>query len=334
MIASIALGAVLASPSAGLVAHIGAAPVGVMCRRPPAAVRDVIGVSYYTDSAHHSVIDPKKLAQNEANLNPIRDYLQGITDASDAAARGDAKAAFCALQLLAAWAQTDALNGNANRQGEYEREWTLAGLALAYLKIRDTGIPDPDDGTVSSWFARLARAVEPFYPPTGERNNHDYWAGVAVASAGVAANDRDLYDWGLATYKVGADQITSEGTLPLEMRRGARALHYHLFAIEPLVMLAEIARANGQDLYAMDGGAIARLAQRCVSGIEDPSYFAHASGVAQDIKPGAVLRTDEIAWMEPYNARFPSAAMLAIVRRYRPVVYQRLGGNLTQLYAR
>lgn len=323
----------LKSPSAGLVAAVAALPATPQCAPVPPAVRNIIGVSYYIDSAHHSVVDPKKLAQNEANLNPIRNYLQSVTDASDAAARGDGNAAACGLRLLFAWAQGDAMNGTVNHQGEYEREWTLGGLALAYLKIRDTGAADPNAAVTTAWFARLARAVEPYYPPSGELNNHDYWAGVAVASAGIAANDGALYDWGIATYKTGVDQIQSDGTLPLEMKRGTRALHYHLFAIEPLVILAEIGRANGQDLYAMDGGAIARLAQRCVSGIADPSFFTRQSGVAQDIKPGGKLRVDEIAWMEPYQARFPTPQMLAILQPYRPVIYSRLGGNLTQLYS-
>jgi poly(beta-D-mannuronate) lyase len=295
-------------------------------------VRDVIGVSFYTD-AHHSIIDKQKLARNEANLNPIRQYLQQVTDYSDAAAHGDAGAASCAMQWLSSWAAGDAMLGDVNHQGEYEREWTLGGLAMAYLKVRDTGASDPDHDKIAAWFSQLATIVETYYPPTGELNNHDYWAGVAVAASGIAANDRSIFDWGIAQYKVGVDAITSEGTLPLEMARGARALHYHLFAIEPLVMIAEMGRANGNDLYLMNGGAIERLAKRCVDGILDPSYFAQQSGFTQDITPGQTLRTDEIAWMEPYQARYPTAAMLNILSRYRPVVYSRLGGNLTKLYS-
>jgi poly(beta-D-mannuronate) lyase len=332
----------LRSPSAGMVTHIAAFPVGVLCIRPPAAVRDVIGVSYYSDAAHHSVVDPVKFAQNQKNLQPIRDFLKTITDASDAAARGDGRAAVCAYRLFNAWATADAMNGTVNHQGEYEREWTLGGLALAYLKIRDTGLADPTAAENAAWFSRLARAVEPYYPTGGASNNHDYWAGVAVAASGIAANDRALYDWGIAKYKVGVDQITPDGTLPLEMARGARALHYHLFAIEPLVMIAEMGRANGQDLYSLDNGAINRLANRSVSGIEDPSYFTRASGVLQDIKPGGHLSIDEVAWMEPYVAHlqpFDTATawiatrMRDILKPYRPVIYPRLGGNLTELYS-
>lgn len=321
----------LRGPWVGLVKRIETTPKGAMCKVVPPPKRDVIGVSYYSDSTHHSIVDQAKLAQNIANLNPIRDYLAAVTANGDRAAAGEAIAAVCGLRSLSAWARADALDGKVNRQGEYEREWTVGGLALAYLKIRQTGAADPDGPVIGAWLARLARAIQPFYPPT-ERNNHDYWAGVAVASSGIAANDRALYDWGIATYRVGVDQITPDGTLPLEMARGRRALHYHLFAIEPLVMLAELGRANGQDLYAMDGNAISRLARRCVSGIEDPSYFSRASGVTQDFDPSHIA-IDELAWMEPYQMRFPSRRMLSILLPYRPIIYPRLGGNLTAIYA-
>src|SRR6185312_4049788 len=54
-------------------------------------------------------------------------------------------------------------------------------------------------------------------------NNHLYWAGVEVSAAGIAANDRELFDWGMNTYHVGVAQIQPDGTLPLEIRRGQRA---------------------------------------------------------------------------------------------------------------
>jgi len=51
----------------------------------------------------------------------------------------------------------------------------------------------------------------------------------------------------VTTYKDGIDEIAADGTLPLEMGRGQRALHYHLFALAPLVTMAELAAANGED---------------------------------------------------------------------------------------
>ncbi|MFK5047780.1 alginate lyase family protein, partial [Klebsiella pneumoniae] len=87
-------------------------------------------------------------------------------------------------------------------------------------------------------FADLAQAIAQIYnqPKRADNfNNHAYWAGLAVTAAGVAANDRDLFDWGIGKYHLGAGQVTAQGTLPLEMARRGKALHYHLFALTPLV---------------------------------------------------------------------------------------------------
>jgi poly(beta-D-mannuronate) lyase len=217
------------------------------CAAATVPVHDVFGVSYYTD-AHHSVADPQKRARNVAQLQPVRDYLRGVTELVDAAVRGDRAAGRCAWVWFHTWSEASALDGKVNNQGAYEREWTLGGLALAYLKLRDTGIDDPAarPGVVIAWLAKLARIVEPPYDgPRASRNNHAYWTGLAVAASGIAANDRALFDWGVAKYRVGADEIAPDGTLPLEMARGERALHYHFYALTPLVMLAELGRANG-----------------------------------------------------------------------------------------
>jgi poly(beta-D-mannuronate) lyase len=61
-------------------------------------------------------------------------------------------------------------------------------------------------------------------------------------------------------------QITPEGTLPPEMRRGQRALHYHLYAIAPLVYLAEFGENNGIALFAENNFALScRLSGRRTS---------------------------------------------------------------------
>ena len=81
----------------------------------------------------------------------------------------------------------------------------------------------------------------------------------------------------------GRRDITNDGTLPLEMQRAGRALYYHLYALAPLVMLAELGESNGIDLYAEKHHAIQRLVDRCAAGLQDPSYFVQHTGVPQDM---------------------------------------------------
>ena len=66
-----------------------------------------------------------------------------------------------------------------------------------------------------------------------------------------------------------------DGSLTAEMNRGEMALHYNLYALAPLIMLAELGLANGIDLYAYDDGAIHRPVKFCLAGRSDNPRKAH-----------------------------------------------------------
>jgi poly(beta-D-mannuronate) lyase len=82
-------------------------------------------------------------------------------------------------------------------------------------------------------------------------------------------------------YKHGVHDIQGDGTLPMEMERGQMALHYHLYALAPLIMLAKFGETNGLQLYAERNDAIERLVARCISGLQDPEFFQKKTGVAR-----------------------------------------------------
>ena len=148
--------------------------------------------------------------------------------------------------------------------------------------------------------------------------------GLALAAEGVADNDRDGFKWGIATYQMGVDAIQPDGTLTAEMNRGQRALHYHLYALGPLVMLAEFGAANGMDLYAEDSGAIDRLVKFCTAGLEDPSILEKRTGVAQVYSlPYSGL---DIGWAVPYVNRFPDAQLSALLAKAQWTGFWQWGG--------
>jgi poly(beta-D-mannuronate) lyase len=165
---------------------------------------------------------------------------------------------------------------------------------------------------------------------TDNRNNHAYWAGLAVAAAGVATDDRALLEWGVDRYRRGVAEIAEDGALPLEMARRSRALHYHLFALAPLVMLAEIGEANGLPLYRERDGALHRLVGRVVAGLADPSGFAAAARADQETPR---LAGESAGWIEPYAARFADPAVRRLAAAARPIRSPRLGGDLTLAFA-
>jgi poly(beta-D-mannuronate) lyase len=306
--------------------------------RPPtpiAPVRDVIGVHYYIDAAN-SIIDENLLLQNERAFATLRAYERGVVALANGWVRSrPARASYAVLALdaLDAWARADALLGASNRQGGHERKWSLAALALAYLEIRDApGLAVEPRRRVVAWLSRIAGVVvlENDGPPV-VMNNHAYWAGLAVALAAVAADDHRLFAWGMERARMGLAQVQPDGTLPLEMARRKRALHYHAFAAAALVLLAELAAANGITLYDENDRALQRLVERVVTGYVDARVFADRAGAVQDVTGPPT--GGELAWAEVYCARFDEPTLAAWIAGARPLEDPRLG-DLTLLFGR
>jgi poly(beta-D-mannuronate) lyase len=296
--------------------------------------RDLVAYDYYSDK-RYSIPDPARLhAWRQASSAYNNVMLQAIHAADFYLRSGSRPAAACVLRLLDTQAAAQSMTGAmASNQSYYLRNWTLGSLAVAYLKVRDADAGTPAERShITAWLASLARSTQDYFSvrhakrAKDGRNNHLYWAGFAVMSSGIAAGNRHLYNWGVMTYRYGVGRITPAGTLPLEMARGRRALHYHLFAAAPLVTMAELAEANGQDLYAIDHGAFHRLVDRCVAGLENNSWFAQQTGFPQDT-PGPRLLSSDVAWIQPYERRFPNPAIRQLLSHVSSLEFNFLGGN-------
>lgn len=303
------------------------------CPQPPPFSKTLDVRGYYTDS-HHSVIDEKARAAEEKATEAPTHLGQWSSEAADAyLTKGSRAAAACVYTLLAAAAQAHAWSGEMpTGQGHYEQKWLLAAVAVSYLKVRHSGAGTPDqEKDIHKWFGAMADRVTEYVesklsnPNSDAWNNHRYWSGFAVAAAGVANNDKSDLLWGEKAYKAGVDQIQPDGVLPLEMARAGRALHYHLYALAPLIMIAELAEANGTDLYSEDNGAIHRLVALCVAGLQNPDIFAKATGVPQDITPGQYSAAD-IGWAVPWVKRFPNPQLSAWIAQARSTRFWQWGG--------
>lgn len=293
---------------------------------------DITLSDYYSDDKH-SIVDPARHAAYEAADAPF----QALTKATESAAdnfqqTGSRAAAVCALRLITDAARSDAMTGAmSSNQAYYVQGWTLGAVAIAYLKVRPSGlVAAADQALIASWLERVAASTHQYFDgrwekKTDAQNNHLYWAGLSVLAAGVAANNLPDYDWGIRTYRKGIDSIQPDGTLPLEMGRGQRALHYHLFALTPLVALAEFGEANGEPMYAYRNGAIRLLVARCVSGMQDPTFFVAKSGSRQESDFEHPTGGD-IAWAVPWNRRFPNAAVAALIQQAKSLNDPYLGG--------
>lgn len=300
------------------------------CPAPPPVVKDLDIPRFYAD-AKGSVVEPKQMALHDAAVAPLTAFLQEVTANADKAHRrskaaDQQAAADCALGWIAEWARGDAWLGRmAQAQAEYQRKWDLAGVALAYLKVKSYATPQ-QRSVIEPWLMRFADAGLAFFDdPRHKRNNHWYWLGLAVGATALATDSQRHWEIARGIMADAARDVAADGTLPMEIARGARAIHYHAFAAMPVVMLAELGRAKGEDWYAFGGGAVHRLAAVTLDGLADPTLFDRLAATPQQRKPGAGA-----GWLYLYAAH--NAERLA--GRQRPEMkpgHRWLGGDVLVL---
>jgi poly(beta-D-mannuronate) lyase len=289
---------------------------------------------FYSDSKS-SIIDPVKWKEYVATAGPYKNLGQVVVDAADAyRTTGSREAARCAIDHMVAAAKDGVFTGKmSSGQAYYVQGWVIGAAAIAYLKVRDSGlITHAESKEILPWIVSVVHQTMHRYDVRREKgtgdaaNNHLYWAGVEVAAAGIAANNRKLFDWGMATYQVGVAQIQPDGSLPREMQRGRRALHYHLYAVAPLVYLAEFGEDNGLHLYAERDHALKKLVVLSTNGLVNNSFFVKATGISQDTPTGPHPAAEQISWARIWVARFPDPTISKLLSQAKSLSYMYLGG--------
>lgn len=270
---------------------------------PRTIVTDVAAKAFYVD-ARHSEADPAIVAANKAALAPLDRELRRILAAKDEAlARGDRSAARCAVDLLLAHARGGGMLGTlSSRQAGYEVKWRTAGLAIAWLDLRDAADP-AETAEICAWFARLDRVVA---GTAGHStvNNHLYWIGLVHLAVGAGCGRPEEVESGLAIFRRALADIGPDGTLAAELVRGRKALHYHAYALAPLVVMAEIGdRWLDRRLWA-EATALHRLAALVLAGAADPAAFTRTTGVPVETAAERTFRLP-LAWSHLYARRHP-----------------------------
>jgi len=308
------------------------------CPSPPAAFARLDLPGYY-----------ENYDEWNRQVKPLYSYLDSLARITDSYGRQNqrfSEAAPCGLDWLHAWAKGDALTGyTKSRQGRYERKWASGSIALSYLKIRDqSGLDGEKKKVVEQWISRLADVVaDSSTGETSRRNNHAYWNGLANMANGIVLSRKDLFESGVAAYRLALSEMRSDGVLPLELERKEHALHYHNFALSPLVFIAELAARQGTDLYrekkrpdlglSGDGATdIHKLADLVIRSLEDPQHFKKFSSIPQATRKGKIsnhISDSELTWMELYYARFKEPRLARFLCRSRPLYNWRTGGDAT-----
>jgi poly(beta-D-mannuronate) lyase len=277
--------------------------------------------------------------------------LAGRALAGDQAAAGDARALLARFAAAKSFADTEV-----EHDAYFALKRTLLPTIVTYAIVRD-GYDAPTRQAVEAWLDPLVRAVDKKFDGDVDINNHRYLADAVLTVWGSLTGDAALYAHGAERYRAALNAAREDGGLPLEVRRGSRALWYQRLALTDLTVIAETAAAHGEDLYglAVDGRSYDRLLGYLMSGLNAPALVrATASAnyipgpaddyLAQDL--GFLERRGNdrhfMAFAEPLVARGGSSLArqrLSIVmasgpQNERPLIDEFMGGNATCFWGR
>jgi poly(beta-D-mannuronate) lyase len=279
----------------------------------PSPEKTIDPPGFYDDAAGYAVA-----------VKPMRHFIALLNTSAD---KGDWS---CALNLLDSWAKADALMGHiSGYQGYYERSWAGTDFAMVILRMPQ-GLRDSNRarfGVIDPWLKRIAVATRDSEAINHLHNNLVYWAGLNLIAIGTVTDDANLIDSGLMRAREGIHDISPNGALKREVKRGKRALHYHTFALIPLVFSAELVRRRHIDLYQENDHAIGRLASLVIEAVQNPASFTKITPVKQDLFPWTFR--DELCWMEPYYAHLRDPRLPTLIAPRRPLSEWRLGGNVS-----
>lgn len=265
---------------------------------------------------------------NEIAVRPIKESSQAmLVLAQYYMFGGGEKYASKSVQIANAW--TGSLMELESIQAVYEAGWEMLVMAQAAEALREYPGWDARDREAfghwlneRTWHA-LTRNVT--------HNNHVYWIAALAAATGVFTEDRGLFQWAISIYK---DAITygvaPDGHMPEETKRGRLGMFYQSYAIEPLALIAEIARRQGNDLWEFkyQGKDLKLAIDYLVRFFDRPEDWPWARS-RQDLSFLDLRTNQKAGWFEIAYYRYRDPEIAEYLEKVRPVFDRRSGGMTT-----
>lgn len=162
---------------------------------------------------------------------------------------GDAASTRMLRTILNSWADRGAFEKTeVGHDAYYALKRSLLPTITAFSIIRDD-LPELERTKIQTWLDPLVRRVDQTFNGDVDINNHRYLADSVLMTWGGIIRDEGLYEKGKSRFLSILDEARSNGGLPLETRRGARALWYMRQSLTSMVVMAEVARGRGENLY-------------------------------------------------------------------------------------
>jgi poly(beta-D-mannuronate) lyase len=253
---------------------------------------------------------------------------------------GETRPADCLTRMLAQWAEADSFTRfssiNTTPQAWYAIESSLFAAGLAYSTITDYAdrhLPEKA-AKIEDWLNAASREhISRKASGPSCCNNHFYRRALHASIIGVVTEDDELFRYGVASIYSALHEANPDGSLPRELMRGTRAVHYQNYANIYLNTTAQIIQRQGYDIYDVEvaGRSLNTLATWAVDVVRHPDKIDRYVDESQNL--WFMDDPQYFAWMEAYIRDFPHQGMQKLLKPRRPT-YNRSAGGFMTLYFR
>ena len=236
------------------------------------------------------------------------------------------------------WARHSRLGGPAGKSSDSSRYWNdtlsinmrLLSPMIAALGVAEQFSPiAPEDRKIlDPWLKSKIDAFEHGMRNEGRykggrhgttarkaAHNHAVQSSIAAMSYGAWIDDPEYFKTGLEQWPVTLGSMRKDGSLPIETRRGARALFYHGRTLGALIQLAERAAVQGINLYDSaphPDKTIHHAVEFFINAIEQPDLVLNYARTNKAPGPSKNYKIQDLGgrgstmgWVAPYMNRFP-----------------------------
>ncbi len=269
-------------------------------------------------------------------LDDRYDYANSrFTNFSFPCGGGNAEACEHVKNVILSWAKVNAAKrtGPSDNEGRHWNDTLTVNLYIAAPWITAYSfakqvieISEEEDKIIKEWFKKIVKKnthlmygkIYNYGGASGtpkKAHNHALSSAVAHMTLGVLLNDKKEFRKAFKNYEAAIKYQRKDGSLPIEVRRGGRAMFYQGRAMNALAVIALIAENQGYNIWDLDfkGKNYHNLVKFFIDFTENNEIvFKYAKenrwpGPAKNYKVQD-LRSDSSSnwgWLYAYASRFP-----------------------------
>lgn len=213
--------------------------------------------------------------------------------------------ALCAANMIYYWAQNGAMTtigqdgGNHVTASQLARVWTISGVATAYMastntqnsaKKQNLSSGQTKHTVILAWMKSLANQIGSEIDTDkktaddeelGLTNRH-FWRGYAILPIGILRNDINILKRSRSVFMSAMHEIEGEGEdssgfMSEEISRKQNSLHYHVYALQPVMgmaLLSKAAKCDFADTYWRKR-KLSYLLRKTTEGSYNPKVFVN-----------------------------------------------------------